>query len=66
MPMMSGAQLAAAIKEVSPEMPVILLTGFGEMAEQLEGKPISVDRTLSKPATIDGLREAISEVIDDR
>ncbi len=62
MPVMSGPQLAAAVKEISPDKPVILLTGFGEMAERLEGKSISVDYTLSKPATIDGLREAISKV----
>ena len=30
MPMMNGIQLGAAIKAISPEIPVVLLTGFGD------------------------------------
>ena len=62
MPEMSGDQLAAAIKELAPEIPVIMLTGFGEMMEVAEEKPVGVDIILSKPVTLSQLREAMEKV----
>jgi CheY-like chemotaxis protein len=49
MPGISGWELAAAIKEKSPRLPVVLVTGWGAQLdpEKLEGS--GVDRILSKP-----------------
>lgn len=63
MPNMNGEQLSLAIKQVTPHVPVIMLTGFGEMMEATGEKPPGVDLILNKPVTCDGLRTALGKVV---
>ena len=42
MPEVTGEQLAAAIKEKTPDKPVILMTGFGDMMKAMHEKPPSI------------------------
>ncbi|MFT5470832.1 MAG: PAS domain S-box-containing protein [Verrucomicrobiales bacterium] len=58
MPNMNGDQLATAIKQRSPETPVILLTGFGRFLD-ISTFP-DIDVLASKPISIDALRDAIA------
>jgi PAS domain S-box-containing protein len=62
MPEMSGDQLAAAIKRASPNKPVILLTGFGDLLIASGEQPAHVDLILSKPVTAAELRKALAKV----
>jgi len=62
MPEVSGDMLAERIKEVSPKMPVIMLTGFGELMKVKGEQPKGVDLVLSKPLTLAACREAIARV----
>jgi CheY-like chemotaxis protein len=57
MPGMNGDEIAAAIKQVSPETPVIMITGLspGDRAN----KASAVDVMLRKPFTSAALHEAI-------
>lgn len=59
MPHMTGLQLAAVIKEVSRETPVLLLTGGDSTEDQVPGS-VQVDAMLSKPLTMDRLRQALA------
>ncbi len=61
MPGMKGQQLAAVIKQLTPDKPVILLTGFGDTVRE-NGCTPSVDAILDKPATLQELRKAIAFV----
>jgi nitrogen fixation negative regulator NifL len=63
MPGLSGDQVAVAIKELKPELPVILLTGFGNMMQAAGEQPPGIDLVLGKPVTIAGLRAALAKVI---
>jgi PAS domain S-box-containing protein len=63
MPDMSGDQVGAAIKHSSPNLPVIMLTGFGSMMEAVNEKPVGIDFVISKPVTIDSLRQAIARAV---
>jgi signal transduction histidine kinase len=63
MPGMNGVQLAAAIKELAPGTPVILLTGFGEEMLALGESPGGVDLVLGKPVTAADLRRAVFGVL---
>jgi CheY-like chemotaxis protein len=63
MPEMNGLQLAAAIKQVTPATPVILLTGYGQALPMQGESATSVDLVVSKPITKSALREAIAKVI---
>lgn len=62
MPEMNGLQMAAAIKQIAPKVPVIMLTGYGQAMTQDES-PTAVDLVVGKPITKSGLKEAIAKVI---
>src|SRR5262249_54085566 len=49
MPYVDGRKVASAVKEASPEIPVILLTGWGQRLVAEGDVPPHVDRMLSKP-----------------
>ncbi|MFA0784778.1 response regulator [Fervidibacter sacchari] len=57
MPKVSGSEVAQQIKELSPNTPVLVITGWG--AEQ---KPVHADYALGKPVRLSVLREAITKV----
>ncbi len=59
MPGMSGDQLASAVKQLSADTPVIMLTGFGDLMDATGEKPPHVDVLLNKPITLVGLQEAV-------
>jgi signal transduction histidine kinase len=63
MPECNGDVLAAEIKKLSPQQPIILLTGFGDLMSGAGEKPEGVDLVASKPFTLHSLREAISKAI---
>ncbi|MEO6873148.1 MAG: response regulator [Chthoniobacterales bacterium] len=63
MPGMSGKQLAAAVKEESPETRVILLTSMAERGATSTSRV--VDRILTKPVSLIDLRRAIAEVMTE-
>jgi CheY-like chemotaxis protein len=61
MPYVDGRKVAAAIKALSPSMPVLLLTGWGQgLAADTEISP-HVDRILSKPPKLRELRAALAQ-----
>ncbi len=58
MPEVSGDQLAASIKELQPQRPVIMLTGFADLIDANGGPSRNVDLVLSKPARLDDVRKS--------
>ena len=63
MPDINGVQLAMLIKQVAPEVPIIMLTGFGDMMKITGDIPAEIDYLLSKPVTLSDFREALAKVI---
>jgi len=63
MPGMNGEQLAACIHELSPNAPVIMLTGFGDLMKAREQKPPGIAVVVSKPATLGELRAAVQDAL---
>ena len=66
MPGMSGDQLAAAIKRMSPDEPVILLTGFGDLIEAAGEQPANMDVMVGKLVALTDFRQALTQVVDDK
>jgi PAS domain S-box-containing protein len=62
MPYIDGRQVAAAIKAVAPDTPVILLTGWGQRLLADNDIPPHVDRVLNKPPKLRELRQALAEL----
>jgi CheY-like chemotaxis protein/anti-sigma regulatory factor (Ser/Thr protein kinase) len=61
MPYVDGRSVARAIKELSRQTPVILLTGWGQRLLQEGDIPPHVDLVLSKPPKIRLLRAALAQ-----
>ena len=61
MPHVDGRAVAAAVKSVSGNTPVILLTGWGQHLRDGNEIPSYVDRILNKPASLGELRNALAE-----
>ena len=62
MPGMSGLQLAALVKQISANQPVILVTGFSDHALTVEDGQPHVDFIVRKPVPHADLRHALSTV----
>jgi PAS domain S-box-containing protein len=66
MPEMSGDQLAVKAKRMAPHVPILMLTGFGELMNAAGEHPDGVDAVVGKPITLDGLRAAVDLVTAPR
>jgi CheY-like chemotaxis protein len=64
MPEVGGDQLAAMVKEASPNTPVVLLTGFGDLMNAAGEKPDGVDLVVKKPIRLATLREVLAKMSD--
>ncbi|MBD5778446.1 response regulator [Pelagicoccus sp. NFK12] len=62
MPLMSGDQLAAAIKHAAPQTPIYMITGFGDMIKDTGEKPEYIDEVLAKPVPLDVLNRKLAEI----
>jgi GAF domain-containing protein/CheY-like chemotaxis protein len=62
MPRVSGWQVARAIKQTAPQVPVFLVTGFGVELSPEERRAHGVDLVLVKPLQIQEILDAVAEV----
>ena len=59
MPVMKGDKLAAAIKALSPQQPIIMITGYAEKLRLAGNFPLAVDSVINKPFEIQEIRDAV-------
>ena len=62
MPRLNGDKLANFARTVDPELPVILISGFGDMMVAAGEHPAGVSRILGKPISSASLRNALSGI----
>ncbi len=62
MPRISGWELASRIKAISPETPIILITGWGVAVNEENMKRAGVDFVLRKPFRLEQLSELITKI----
>lgn len=63
MPGMSGTELAQALLQVRPELPVLLISGFVDQPVQEAALLIGIREVLHKPLSIEGLSSAVSRAL---
>ena len=66
MPDVDGRQVVASLRAMSPDTPIILLTGWRQHVGDAGEKPLHVDRLLGKPPRIRELRAALAELTGRR
>jgi DNA-binding NtrC family response regulator len=59
---MNGDELALAIKKIDPELPVIMLTGFGDFMRASGEQPEGIRDIVSKPIKVNELRQALGKI----
>jgi two-component system, cell cycle sensor histidine kinase and response regulator CckA len=63
MPGESGLEVARAVREVDPALPVILITGFVEDASAQRADELGISAVLEKPVDAEELCLAIAKVL---
>jgi signal transduction histidine kinase/CheY-like chemotaxis protein len=65
MPELNGDQLALEVQRREPTLPIIMLTGLGDLMHELDERPPGVQIVIAKPVTLSTFRDAISEAVGD-
>ena len=66
MPRMEGDELAARLRKLEPDLKVLYLTGFADQLFKSKQTLWDGEAFLEKPCTIDGLLEAVAQLLDGR
>jgi len=66
MPGMSGWELAGTIRRQSKDIPIAVITGWGEVVASLEQKEAGVNWVIAKPFTADRIFELVREIVAQR
>jgi len=66
MPYIDGRKVAARVRQLSGQVPIIMLTGWGHRLVATDDQPEHVDRVLSKPPKMAELRMTLSELVVGR
>jgi len=66
MPKMSGFELARAIKDLRPDIPIVLCTGFDDEDDMARAKAIGISEVVMKPLRMQALAEIVRRVLDRR
>jgi CheY-like chemotaxis protein len=66
MPQMTGAVLAQKLKEIRPDIPVILCTGYSETISKEKAESMGIDGFVMKPLSRNELAETVRRVLDTK
>ncbi len=64
MPAMTGDQLAAAILDLRPDMPIIICTGFSKRLSAVKASSLGIRAYLMKPVTVQELSHTVRDALD--
>jgi signal transduction histidine kinase len=65
MPGMTGGNFVATLRSAGFDIPIVMLTGFGELMTTSDSIPTGVTKLVNKPVTMEELRTAIAAVFPD-
>jgi ATP-dependent Lon protease len=63
---MDGIELLQQIKRVSPEIPVVMVTGFATVTSAVDALKKGAAHYLGKPVNLDELRKTVREVLENK
>lgn len=64
MPRMSGSEMAAEMRRVRPDVPIVMITGFGEGFSREEAQSAGMNGYLAKPIDMKAMAETLRRVLD--
>jgi len=66
MPEMNGVELLTALSNQDPDLPVIVVTAFGDVSSAVEAMRAGADNFLTKPIDFDALSVAVERALENR
>jgi len=66
MPKMGGLELLPVVKEASPDIPVIIITAFGDWQTSVEATERGSFRYMTKPFKMPELKEAVKQALEKK
>ena len=66
MPYVDGRKVATRVRQLDPQVPIIMLTGWGHRLIATDDRPEHVDRVLSKPPKMAELRTTMAELLKSK
>ncbi|HEX9757531.1 MAG TPA: response regulator [Nitrospiria bacterium] len=66
MPKMGGLELLPVVKEASPDVPVIVITAFGDWQTSVEAMERGSFRYMTKPFKMQELKETVKKALEKR
>ncbi len=66
MPQMGGLELARELRQIKPDVPIILCSGFSGMLTPDGLKAAGISSLMPKPVILDDLARAIREILDQK
>ena len=63
MPQMTGTELAGRLLALRPDIPIILITGFGELVTAKQAKAIGIRAFMLKPFSATEIANAIARIL---
>jgi PAS domain S-box-containing protein len=64
MPGINGWELARRVREISEDIPIILMTGWGLEISEKDVQDLKITELVSKPVTLDVIEDIVSRYID--
>ncbi len=65
MPKMTGVRLSEKLKEIRPDIPVVICTGHSALIDEEKAKSLGIDGYVMKPIVIRDIAIAIRKVLDE-
>lgn len=62
MPGASGWEVSRTLKKIAPDVPIVLVTGWGHSVEGLDLKALGIDYVLPKPFRLEQFAELVAQV----
>lgn len=66
MPIMDGLDMAREIKEISDDVPIVVLSAYSEKERLLRSIDIGIDKYLIKPVDIEELFKVLDYLIGEK
>ena len=64
MPQMTGAKLAEKLKEIRPDIPIILCTGHSSLIDEDKANQLGISGYVMKPVSMSKIAKAIRKALD--
>ncbi len=64
MPGTTGVELAGKIKEIRPDTPIILCTGFNDVIDKQKARSLGISELLLKPTGMNELKSAVGRALE--